>query len=54
MKKSFFSRIFLGLACVGLLSLPAHAAEMTVSGAAAAPHPLRVLHLEGENHAKSQ
>ena len=34
MKKSFFSRIFLTLACVGLLSLPAHAAEMTVSGAA--------------------
>ncbi len=34
MKKSFFSRIILSLACVGLFSLPAHAAEMTVSGAA--------------------
>ncbi|MDD4702344.1 MAG: molybdate ABC transporter substrate-binding protein, partial [Desulfovibrio sp.] len=34
MKKPFFSRIFLALACVGLLSLPVQAAEMTVSGAA--------------------
>ena len=34
MKKPFFSRIFLALACTGLLVLPAQAAEMTVSGAA--------------------
>ena len=34
MKKPFFSRIFLALACTGLLVLPAKVAEMTVSGAA--------------------
>ena len=35
-------------------NFPGCGREMTISGAAAAPHPLRLLHLEGENHAKSQ
>lgn len=34
MKTPFLSRILLALACVGLLALPAKAAEMTISGAA--------------------
>lgn len=34
MKTPFLFRLFLPLACVGLLALPAKAAEMTISGAA--------------------